>query len=42
MYLILQLVFSTTNKGVEVTESFLGLMVARRQRTLQKECGGSK
>jgi len=35
-YLILQLVLPTMRKGVDITQSFLGLMVARQQRTLEK------
>ncbi|OEL29445.1 hypothetical protein BAE44_0009533 [Dichanthelium oligosanthes] len=37
-YEILQLVLPTMLKGVKVMESFLGLMVARRQRALGKAC----
>ncbi|CAN6301399.1 unnamed protein product [Urochloa humidicola] len=33
-----ELVLPTINKGVQVTRSFLGLMLARRQRALEKAC----
>ncbi|KAF8718169.1 hypothetical protein HU200_025660 [Digitaria exilis] len=32
------LVQPTIQKGVQVTKSFLGLMLARRQRVLEKAC----
>lgn len=37
-----EMVYPTMDEGTEATESFLGLMVARRQRTLEKACGDRK